>query len=314
MYRRPLSRLFQVCLGLATLLIGCQPLPVSKGPEFGWSAAESLRESLPQHQIPLKFIDARPDWERTYRRPAERPEEFRFAIGFVPIENLSPPVGDSMTRSIQVAAAELGKDGGFGDLTLHSFQVIINERNAREAEYRRLYPPEPRAGLSIEFSDSVELTIGAGGIGRDRRRRHGHHVPPGVPEPALSPAILIENGHRVPVGPPRELGGEYSEGVTCSITATLRLFPPGAAERNLEINAHGFVPPSQAGSQARETSVREAVDAALSDFQRQVAAGLQRPLPASPTSQRKEPPNLAPEPQLAPGPALPAPTPRLESR
>lgn len=259
---------------LAGLVVtGCHPLPVSNGPDFRWAGTTDISIPIAASQIPLKLIDTRPEWQSQFREVAQAPEEFHFAMGFVPMENLNPPVPDSL-RSIVLNALPSADSGTFGNLTIHSFAVVIDERELREAEFADLCSRNSSAGLSIELTDGVEFSFGAD-------QQQPFHDPV-IPTAATSPTTVIKNGELILQGPPEELPDEYMEGITCRFSVTVNLYPAGEVQQKFTIDASARLPFQFLATKTRDAAIREVVSRAVDDFEVQFRLGLVRHVPPNP--------------------------------
>jgi hypothetical protein len=179
-------------VGLA-VCCGCSGPEIATGPFFEWSGRS---DSQNQGQFPLKFIDQRPEWEHTYRVPATDSAEYEWAVGFIPLENFVPEIPHAMEESVRESLGPVDSRYAFGDLTLHSFRVLVDRRDV----------------LKRQFDREV----------RRAQKRNAEEIP----EPALFPSLRFEGMRRLLVGPPRELGhmgNPYGPGVICEIEVLVGL-------------------------------------------------------------------------------------------
>jgi len=190
---------------------GCSGIEIATGPFFEWSGRPEARGS---EQFPLKFIDRRPDWERSYRVPATDSCEYAWGVGFIPMENLVPHIPQAMEASVRDALETTDSGYTFGDLTLLSFRVLVDRRDI----------------LRDWFDEDV----------RQARLRDEEEIP----LPAMFPSLKFEGTRRLLVGPPAELQQEDSQiepGVSCRIQAVIGLHRADGTREEFQVTGLGSV-------------------------------------------------------------------------
>jgi len=234
---------------------GCSGIEIATGPFFEWSGRPDNQGSA---QFPLKFIDRRPDWERTYRVPATDSCEYAWGVGFIPMENLVPDIPHAVEASVRDALELSDSRYTFGDLTLLSFRVLVDRREI----------------LRCLFDEDV----------RQARVRNEEEIP----LPAMFPSLKFEGTRRLLVGPPEELkraGSQIEPGVTCQIQAVIGLHRTdgsreefhvmgvgSAEERSLSDHAH--LARDLAAGPVNSARVNRAVKQAIAGFHRRATGAL----------------------------------------
>ena len=211
------------------LLAGCAELPLATGPSYAL-APGPLAD--PAAVLPIEVRDVRPAWERQYRAPSQKPEGYRRAIGFLPLENFDPPLTERFRAIVERHAAAQPVAPTWGEIEIRSFRVVVNNVEKLRLRYEELCGgANSRTAFGIGVSDSDAVTVGFSvGMGTPDRfgpRFGPHHPLP--PHPIEQAAFeqnrrsIIADGKRLLIGPPDELPMHYGPGVTCSIDASVAL-------------------------------------------------------------------------------------------
>lgn len=267
---------------------GCGDTPISSGPTFPLHERSTTAARV--DAVPLRIIDHRPEWEQQYREPCEDPRGFKFAVGFIPLENFRPALEQQLVNTVDdavVAQAErlqrsqpivlasatdeapapptvYQQPASFGSLTIESFRVVVNERAQRKHEYECLYPP-PHAHqppLHMEFGDSFHLDLGVSVASDPIVER---------PQPLFSPGFKFVNGKRVLVGPPPELEQPYPPGVTCQLQAEAVLVWPGQPDLRIPLSCQAGVDHTrEEHGLTRDSAVQQSVNLVLKEVRRQL--------------------------------------------
>ena len=239
-------------------LVGCGSMEIARGPIYEWETERPASTYTPM--IPIKFIDARPPWEHVYHEPPSDVRAYRFAQGMIPLENFRPLVDDRIVQIVDDAMLPLESKASFGDVTLSSFRVVINEIEPQRCAYERKYRVREPNPLQLKFGDNVTVDVGLS-LSSDPE--------PPPPPPMASPGFKFSDGKRVKLGPPSQLKGNYPTGVTAELSGQVRLVWDGEPDFLIPFDCRIELDYCKSGM-ARGDAVVQVVDHVLEELRSQV--------------------------------------------
>lgn len=238
---------------LSFSMAGCVELEEHAGPQLSIPAV-AARPDVPVLTVRLK--DERPDWERHYHEVASRPENWRRGTGFVPLENLQPNPVDQLQHLIEAEAATRAEVPLWAELKIQSFRLVVNEVPRLEAEFRRMQ----RSG-----SFRVNISVGSDPGGPRERgalSQQMHSSAGEVPQEMPRTSRIV--GTRIMrIGPPAELEGHYTPGITCRLEAEVTWFPAAGPPETRLLNCSVLVPVENWAGYQRDAAVQSAVEQLL---------------------------------------------------
>ncbi|MFN0054597.1 MAG: hypothetical protein ACKV0T_20685 [Planctomycetales bacterium] len=252
----------EIVLGILwSLCCGCQSDPAALvGPVY---AVPPLTATVESERFQVKFLDARPDWERKHYQGSDDPDASHFGIVFFSAENFTPAIPELLAQSMRHELGEGRDRPREAELKLHSFRVVLNQasmrkddavkaKQARQAADRKQADDRHRQRMAdLEYEKKLA-----------EAKQSGAALPTPPPMRPLNNDLDRPPRSIFPC-PPSDLPLDYDEGITCSLNVSVKLVWTSGRVENYELSAMTRAESDPHTSLAGNTAMARAVRQAL---------------------------------------------------